>query len=109
MRTVKRSTLPLNTKKRNELDVLCLAYTREKQYWLQQFQAADYQAQLGRSRTIRDEKIKQKYRSPHGLQARHWKLSLEDAAEIWDKYWQALFVKIRPKIALKKNWSDTER
>ena len=63
MRTVKRNTLPLNTQKRENLDELCLAYNREKQYWLQQFRAGDSQALLGRPRTIRDALVQQKYRS----------------------------------------------
>jgi putative transposase len=109
MRTVKRKTLPINKKKRTALDDLCHAYTREKQYWLQQFQSWDLQAHLGRSRTVRDEAIKQEYRSPNRLQARHWKLALEDAAETWDKYWQATFVKIRSKISHRKDLSETER
>lgn len=91
MRTVKRNTLSLNKKKRTSLDDLCHAYTREKQYWLQHFQSWDLQAHLSRSRTVRDVVIKQGYRSLNGLQARHWKLALEDAAETWDKYWQANF------------------
>lgn len=109
MRTVKRSTLPLNAKKRNDLDALCLAYTREKKYWLQQFRAWDFQTYLERPRTLRDEKIKQKYRSPYGLQARHWKLALEEAAEVWDKYWQAVFVHVRSKISVRKDLSEPER
>lgn len=109
MRTVKRSTLPLNVKKQVALDALCQAYAREKQYWLQRFQAWDFQAHLGRSRTIRDQMVKQRYRSSSGLQARHWKLALTDAAETWDKYWQAIFVKIRPIIARRKDLSEAER
>jgi putative transposase len=109
VRTVKRGTLDLNTKKQKELEALCSAYTREKQKWVQEFRSWDYQADLGRPRTIRDEKIKQKYQSPHGLQARHWKLALQDAAETWDKYWQAVFVKVRSKISLRKDLSETER
>jgi putative transposase len=109
MRTVKRKTLPINERKRRSLDDLCRAYTREKQHWLQRFKAWDLQAHLGRPRTVRDEAIKQGYQSLNGLQARHWKLALEDAAETWDKYWQATFVKIRPKIAHRKDLSETER
>ncbi len=109
MRTIKRSTLPINTKKQNSLNELCNAYSREKQYWLHRFQAWEYQAHLGRSRTIRDMMIKQEYKSSQGLQARHWKLALEDAAETWDKYWQAIFVKVRPKIARRKDLSETEK
>jgi len=109
MRTVKRKTLPLNVKKRQSLDELCQAYTREKQYWLNYFRAWDFQSYLGRPRTLRDEKVKQKYQSPNGLQARHWKLALEDAAETWNKYWQAIFVKVRLKISRRKDLSEAER
>ena len=109
MRTLKRDTLPLNTKKQISLRDICQAYSKEKQYWLRQFQAWSFQVHLGRSRTIRDKMIKQAYKSSQGLQARHWKLALEDAAETWDKYWQALFVKVRPKIARRKDLTEIEQ
>jgi len=109
MRTVKRNTLPLNAKKQISLREVCQAYSNEKKYWLHQFQAWSFQAQLGRPRTIRDKMVKQNYQSPQGLQARHWKLALEDAAETWDKYWQAIFVKVRPKIARRKDLTETEQ
>ena len=64
MRTVKRKTLPLNAHKRKALDELSQAYTCEKQNWLVKFQAWDCQSHLGRSRTIRDECVKQGYRYP---------------------------------------------
>ncbi len=108
MRTVKRRSLPLNAKKQTALESLCQAYTGEKRLWLQHFQAWDCQPYLGRPRAIRDEKIKQGYRSPHQLQARHWKLALDDAAETWDKYWQSTFVKVRLKISHRKALSETE-
>src|SRR5271156_5102221 len=75
------------------------AYTREKQRWLQHFQCWKRQPYLERPRTLRDEMVKQGYRSPNQLQARHWKLALNDAAETWDKYWQSIFVKVRLKIS----------
>ena len=109
MRTVKRQILQPNTKKRVVLNEMCQAYDHEKQYWLHRLQAWDLQALLGRSRTIRDRTIQQEYKSFYGLQARHWKLALEDAAETWDKYWQAIFVKVRSKIARRKDLSETEQ
>ncbi len=109
MRIVKRETLQPNAKKRIDLHELCHRYIHEKQYWLHRFQAWDFQALLGRSRTIRDMMIKQEYKSSYRLQARHWKLALEDAAETWNKYWRATFVKVRSKIALRKDLSETER
>lgn len=109
MRTVKRQLLQPNAKKRIQLNELCRAYNYEKQYWLRRFQAWDLQALLDRSRTIRDRMIQQEYKSSFGLQARHWKLALEAAAETWDKYWQAAFVKVRSKIARRKDLSEIER
>ena len=109
MRTVKRRALPLNAKKQERLEELCQAYAREKRVWLRYFQDWKSQSHLGRPRTIRDEMIKQSYRSSNELQARHWKLALEDAAEIWDKYWQATFVKVRSKISRRKDLSEEMR
>ena len=103
MRTVKRKALPPNAKKQTDLEGLCQAYTREKQRWLQHFQCWKRQPYLERPRTLRDEMVKQGYRSPNQLQARHWKLALNDAAETWDKYWQSIFVKVRLKISHRKD------
>jgi hypothetical protein len=33
-----------------------------------------------------------------------WKLALVDAAETWDKYWQAMFVEPRRKISQRRLW-----
>ena len=109
MRTVKRKVLFPNTEKHKSLNALCQAYAREKRYWIQFFQSWSNQAQLGAPRTVRDQMIQQKYHSSYGLQARHWKLALNDAAETWDKYWQAIFVKVRSKIARHKDFTETER
>ena len=109
MRAVKHKALSLNVKKRKALTDLCQAYSREKHFWLCQFQSWELQSCLGRHRTIRDQMTKQKYRSPNGLQARHWKLALEDAAQTWDRYWEATFTKVRIKIASRKTLSETMR
>jgi putative transposase len=98
MRTIKRDTESLNKGKRSAFENLCRAYTREKKYWLDRFKDWKWQALLDTPRKIRDEVIAAEYRSLWGLQARHWKLALQDAIETWDKYWQALFVQLKPKI-----------
>src|ERR1700722_12279564 len=99
MRTIKRTTVPINTLKQSSLQDLCAAYGREKHYWLSILQRNYFQALLGNYRKIRDQFVKEGYGSISGLQARHWKLALQDAVETWDKYWQALFVKVRQKIS----------
>lgn len=109
MRTVKRQTLPLNTAKQNSLEELCLVYAYEKQYWLDILKGWKYQGMLGTPRKIRDEFVKEKYQSKYELQARHWKLALQDACETWDKYWQALFVRVRSNISHNKTMTQGER
>lgn len=108
MRTIKRNTLKLNVLKLNSLRKLCHAYTKEKQYWLNRLREWRYQRLLGNARAVRDEFVGMKYKSIHGLQARHWKLALQDAVETWDKYWQSIFVAVRPKIHQKYS-NEAER
>lgn len=99
MRTIKRKALPLNKNKLNAIKSLCQAYAKEKNYWLDVLKKWKFQSHLGTPRKIRDEFIDQNYESNHGLQARHWKLALQDAAETWDKNWKAQFIFVRAKIA----------
>src|SRR3990167_7715424 len=108
MRTVKRKAMPLNLKKQESLTDLCHAYAKEKQYWLDKLKGWKCQSLLGKPRVIRDEFVGKKYVSPYGLQARHWKLALQDAVEVWDKYWQAIFVCLKPKI-YQKYTDEVER
>jgi putative transposase len=98
MRTVKRKALPLNKNKWTAIESLCQAYAKEKNYWLDILKEWKYQALLGLPRKIRDEFIQRKYQSKYSLQARHWKLALQDAVETWDKSWKAHFIAIRSKI-----------
>lgn len=109
MRAIKRSCLPLTAKKKVALQALCQAYSKEKRYWLDYLKAWDNQQRLGKPRSIRDDKVKEKYHSKSGLQARHWKLALTDAVETWDKYWQALFTSIRLKIFHSKELCEKEK
>ena len=99
MRTIKRKALPLNKSKWIDVQLLCKAYAAEKNHWLDALKEWKYQALLGASRKIRDEFIHHEYQSIYGLQARHWKLALQDAVETWDKNWKAQFILIRSKIA----------
>ena len=106
-RAVKRISEKLNVEKRLLLKESCLAYAKEKRYLLDELRSEKFQSKLGSHRQIRDEKVQDKYKSRVGLQARQWKLALQDAVETWDKYWQSLFVLIRPKIA--KKFAEEER
>jgi transposase len=99
MRTVKRKAAALNRNKLAAVKSLCEAYAKEKNHWLDVLKSWKFQALLGNPRKIRDEFIKNGYQSNHGMQARHWKLALQDAAETWDKNWKAQFIHVRSKIA----------
>jgi IS605 OrfB family transposase len=108
VRAIKRQTLPLNQNKKEAVEKLCSAYSKEKRYWLNRLSSAENQSRLGKGRLIRDEAITQGYQSRFGLQARHWKLALQDAIETWDKYWQAIFSSVRFRIR-RKEMTETER
>ena len=109
MRTVKYRSFPLNNNKRIALEILCQSYADEKDDWLERLRNWDYQFLLDAPRKIRDDWVKKGYKSRHGLQARHWKLALQDAIETWDKYWQTCFTTVRSKISKYKGMSDAER
>jgi len=109
MRTVTRKARTLNSLKAQIVLNLCQADGKEKRYWLEKLKSWTLQARLDYPRSIRDEAVKLKYRSSFGLQARHWKLAFEEAVNTWDKYWQALFVQVRHKIAAYKTLSEEER
>jgi transposase len=98
MRTVKRQTEIINAAKKKSLEALAKAYAQEKLYWLNVLESKRFQSKLDTPRKIRDEAVQRKYRSQYGLQARHWKLALQDSIETWDKYWQALLVDVRKRI-----------
>ena len=100
MRTIRRQTETINAAKKESLDALAKAYAQEKRYWLNVLQAKEFQSQLDTPRKIRDEAVEGKYLSQYGLQARHWKLALQDAIETWDKYWESLFVEVRKRISV---------
>jgi putative transposase len=99
MRTIKRKALPLNKNKLMTIHLLCRAYAAEKNHWLDVLKEWKYQSLLSVPRKIRDEFIYKGYQSKNGLQARHWKLALQDAVETWDKNWKAQFIPVRSKIA----------
>src|SRR3990170_8745679 len=109
MRCVKQRALVPNSAKKQGIDALINAYSREKENWLRYFDCWKNVSFLAKPRMVRDEKIKEKYRSPFGLQARHWKLALTDSVETWDKYWKSLFVPIRSLLARSSHLSEDER
>lgn len=109
MRTIKRTSVDLNKNKQDKLSTIAIAYSKEKQYWLNFFQKKENLMFIKQPRKIRDQYVQSKYKSPYGLQARMWKLALEDASDLMDKYWQSIFVEIKRNIYQNKNFSDLQR
>ncbi len=108
MRTVKRSTLPLNQIKQDKLGLVVDAYAKEKQHWLMLLRTKAYRGLIGNHRLIRDQFVKDKYQSISGLQARMWKLALTDACETMDRYYQSRFDVLK-KAIYQRNWTETQK
>jgi putative transposase len=98
MRTIKRISYPLNQGKYEAIREIASAYAREKQEHLPYYlDDALFGAQRN-ERTRRDELVKVRYRSPHGVSGRMWKLAQKDAYETVKKQWAALAEAIRPLV-----------
>ncbi len=108
MRTVKRSTLPLNLVKQHKLGLVVDAYAKEKQHWLMLLRTKAYRGLIGNHRLIRDQLVKDKYQSISGLQARMWKLALTDACETMDRYYQSRFDVLK-KAIYQRNWTENQK
>src|SRR5690348_12911520 len=98
MRTIKRTSLKLNVEKNKTIRCIANAYAKEKQHWLLVFQKKNSIPYIKNHRFIRDKAVNSDYKSRHNLQARLWKLALQDAADTMDKYWQSLFDKIKSEL-----------
>lgn len=108
MRTIKRCSIKLNLGKQEILVAIANAYSKEKQSWLVKFQQQTHIPFIKNHRIIRDQTVNSNYKSCYGLQARHWKLALQDAAETQHKYWHSLFEKVKRDIA-KSTLSDIQK
>jgi transposase len=60
-------------------------------------------------RTRRDELIAAHYASPHGLQARMWKLAQKDSYETVEKQWAALREELSSLIQRHESWSEAAK
>src|SRR5436190_12512794 len=98
MRTIKRKSIKINNEKNKIVQSIVCAYAKEKQYWLLKFQQITHTPYIKNHRIVRNSAVQSNYKSPYGLQARQWKLALQDAADTMDKYWQSLFDKVKNDI-----------
>src|SRR5262245_22330822 len=98
MRTIRRHSIAINLGKNTCIDALAKAYAKEKNHWLLEFQKQIHIPFIKNPRQLRDRAIKEKYISRYGLQARMWKLALQDAADMMDRFWRSIFDKIKRDI-----------
>jgi putative transposase len=102
MRTIKRTSRPLNQSKYDALQEVASAYAREKQEHLPMYHDGALFAAHPNERGLRDEMVKSGYISPHGVSGRMWKLAQKEAYETTAKQWAALAEAIKPLIAAYK-------
>jgi hypothetical protein len=107
-RCVRRCSAPLNQGNASELAALISAEGREKNDHLKALTPAVF-ANTPNERAYRDQLVARHYTSPHGLQARMWKMAAKDAYETMDKYWAAIAESIRPLVHRTRNWTDPMR
>ncbi len=105
-RTVRRTSLPVNKQKWNELNRLAEQYAEEKNIHVRVFNSGRYFSVCRSDRTRRDNLVKTGYVSH--LQARMWKTALKDGYETVVKYHAGQAVSLRQKVG-RKDWTDNQK
>ncbi len=108
-RTVRRTSLPLNKGKWQNVSETAGRYADEKNIHLRAFGSDGYFSECVSDRTRRDALVADRYVSPEGLQARMWKMSLKDAYETVAKNHAALAVVLCRNTAGKDSWNNCQK
>ena len=98
MRCIKRVSRDINIGKLQTLDATILAFNREKQYWLTALQRHENIQYTNRFREFRNKQLVLEYKSIYELQARQWKMALNEACETMHKYWLSTLDKVRQSV-----------
>ena len=107
--TVKQKSLPLNRDKWVKLAQTAEAYARQKNAFLVKYGHVKYLHCLGAKRKLRDELVAAGFTSPLGLQARQWKLALDDALFTLERQWEAAVVEVKERLYRHGGLSDEEK
>lgn len=97
-------SLPLNKGKLEDIQKTVKEFAKEKDKFLIMFSNIKYLHLLNK-RTIRDNLIKQKYKSK--LRSHLWQNALKEALMTIDKYWQSSLIKTRQYVY--RNFNENER
>lgn len=100
-RCIRRVSVQVNVGKWNDINTTIKAFNKEKQHWLNALQQANNLSYINKFRDFRDMQLANNYVSQYGLQARSWKMALNDAHEMMNKYWLSIIDKV--KAGLCKN------
>jgi len=91
------------------LRALIEAFTQEKRDWLALLLQPGMLRYVATPRTLRDDFVELGYCSGYGLQARHWKLALDDAAALLHRHLCAVLKEVRRAIARHPAYGEAER
>lgn len=108
-RTVRQKSLPLNDGKWVRLVETAEAYARQKDAFLVEYAHIKYLDYLGDKRALRDELVSRGFASPFGLQARMWKLVLEDALYTLERQWEASIEAVKNLVARHEGLTEEEK
>ncbi|MCC8991874.1 MAG: transposase, partial [Streptococcus sp.] len=107
--TIRQKSLPLNREKWRQIVEVAEAYSRQKDAFLVEYTQVRSLKDLGYKRRIRDERVAAGFVSPFGLQARQWKLALEDALWTLERQWEAAIAEVRDRLHRNEGLTPKER
>ena len=106
---MRQKSLPLNAGKWAKLVETAEAYARQKDAFLVEYGQLKHLRYLGEKRKLRDELVSAGFASPFGLQARMWKLVLEDALYTLERQWEAAVVAVKERLYRHQGLTDEEK
>ncbi len=107
--TVRQKSLPLNSEKWARITETAGAYARQKDAFLVEYGHIKYLHYLSEKRKLRDELVSAGFTSPFGLQARQWKLALDDALFTLERQFEAAVVEVKECLYRHEGLTDEEK
>lgn len=107
--TIKQKSLPLNRDKWTKIAQTAEAYASQKDAFLVKYGHVKYLHYLSAKRRLRDELVAAGFTSSFGLQARQWKLALDDALFTLERQWEAAVVEVKERLYRHEGLSDEEK
>ena len=93
----------ISAKDREKLDAVFAAFGKEQARFIRMLMTRKHRRRCDDYKSWRNELLHSGYKSEAGLQNRHWKLALQAAAGICQRYWRAAQVKARDQL-IREAW-----